>query len=161
MTIAKTLISTIDVTLSLLVAIMCGLAYCAASEDGTVRLWDALSGACVRVLECTYAGKLCALPGARLAVASEQLVILDLAAETIEHIIPDAGDGAKISTLKIYPTGGLVTVGGEDPDMVIKVWGALPSPMLRPLHTVYTSVVTDVAVLADGRIVTMWDGARG
>jgi WD40 repeat protein len=138
-----------------------------ASEDNTVRVWDASSGVCLRVLEghTNWVNSVTALGDGRLASASEDNTVR----------VWDVSSGVCLRVLEGHTGGGhSVTSLGDgrlasaSNDNTVRVWDASSGVCLRVLVG-HTDAVWSIAALSDGRLVSasddttvrVWDASSG
>jgi hypothetical protein len=125
-----------------------------ASADTTVRIWDAVSGACERVLEGHTAAvrALAAVRDGRVASASDDGTLRVWVAAT----------GQCLHTLHAHPTGvtdvvalpdGLRLLSGSKTDDALHLWDATDGSCLRTMHSTVGDELQQLIVLADGRVV--------
>jgi WD40 repeat protein len=137
------------------------------SGDESLRVWDAATGTCKRVLEGHTEGVSClaVLPDGRVVSGSDDksLRVWDAATGACKRVLEGHTKG--LSCLAVLPDGRVVS--GSD-DKCLRVWDAATGKCERVLKG-HTSYVLCLAVLPDGRVVSgsgdkilrVWDAATG
>lgn len=127
-----------------------------ASFDGTIRLWDIVTGMQSATIRSpiNWAGALAALPDGRLAAASQDNAIRlwDVVMCSETHCIQ--GHSGWVNAFTVLPDGRLASASN---DKTIRLWDISTGAETARLEG-HTSRVTSLAVLADGRLASgSWD----
>jgi WD40 repeat protein len=142
-----------------------------AGADATVRLWDAATGACLRILEgnTAYVSEVAFSPdGRRLASAgcdgSIRLYDVGSGACT-QSLVPDPD--SPVGSVAFSPDGRWLASGGDDP--TVRLWDVESGACLRAFQG-HTSYVYNVAFSPDGgrlasasgdKTIRLWDVETG
>ncbi|KAJ1749909.1 beta transducin [Coemansia sp. RSA 989] len=94
----------------------------ASAADGSLRIWNARTGACVRTLECGTALCVAFLPGDQTVVVGTKrgtLQVFDIPAATCVETL-DAHGGAACWAIDVHPDKKSIITGGAD--KTVKFW---------------------------------------
>lgn len=139
------------------------------SEDGTIRLWDAETGKCLRTFKGHNQPVECVAfdPNGRvLASGSEDNTInlWDLTDGKLLHRLE--GHSGYVRTIAFDPTGHILASGSTDD--TVKLWETTKGKLIRSLkHTdnvnsvVFDSAGRIIASGGDDDTVTLWESASG
>jgi WD40 repeat protein len=138
-----------------------------ASDDKTVRVWDASSGVCLRVLEghTEKMQSVTALGDGRLASASDDKTVRVWGASSDSCLRALEGHAGSVTSMSFLDDGRLASASS---DKKVRVWDASSGVCLRVLEG-HTSDVNSVTALGDGRLasasddctVRVWDASSG
>ncbi|RYO77350.1 hypothetical protein DL764_010226 [Monosporascus ibericus] len=140
------------------------------SEDRTVKVWDAATGACLSTLEGhgDWVNSVAfSADGSRLASGSEDRTVKVWDAATGAYLSTLTGHGGWVSSVTFSADGSRLASGSND--RTVKVWDAATGACLSTL-TGHGDYVLSVAFSADGsrlasgsndRTVKVWDAATG
>ncbi|MBR3381441.1 MAG: WD40 repeat domain-containing protein [Clostridia bacterium] len=136
-------------------------------DDGTLRVWEAASGRCLRTLN-GHSGRVscaAALPDGRVVSGShdDTLRVWDAASGKCLKILKGHSDW--VNCAAVLPDGRVVS--GSD-DGTLRVWDAASGRCLQTMEE-HSKWVESVAILPDGRLVScsrdatlrVWDAASG
>ena len=147
-----------------------GRTLASGSDDGTVRLWDAVTGAHVRTLEGhtrTVWGVAFSPDGRTLASGSDDGTVRLWDAVTGAHVRTLEGHTRTVWGVAFSPDGRTLASGSDDG--TVRLWDALTGAHVRTLEG-HTRSVWSVAFSPDGRTlasgsdngtVRLWDAVTG
>ncbi|KAK4182362.1 quinon protein alcohol dehydrogenase-like superfamily, partial [Podospora australis] len=138
------------------------------SDDNTVRVWDAVTGAerCVLKGHSSWVNAVAILPDGRLIVSGSRdntVRVWDAVTDAERRVLK--GHSGAVSAVAISPDGRLIVSGSDD--NTVRVWDAVTGAERRVLKG-NSSSVSAVAISPDGRLIVsgsrdntvrVWDAA--
>ncbi|CAK7200532.1 beta transducin [Sporothrix eucalyptigena] len=95
----------------------------ATAANGSLKIWNVRTQACIRTFECGYALCCAFLPGDKVVLVGTKtgtLELYDVASSALLEVVENAHDGSAIWSLQVHPDGRSVVTGSAD--KTVKFW---------------------------------------